>query len=105
MCVDGRCRDICQRDADCGFGYLCNAGFCDDDPAVECREDLECGADQRCVEGACFYTCRASCNCPEGLTCDADTGLCESRPAPASCTSECDCPSGMVCEDGECAQP
>lgn len=104
LCVDGRCRDICQRNADCGFGYVCTAGYCGDDPDVECRDDLECGADQRCVEGACFYTCRASCNCPNGLTCDADTGLCESRPAPDSCESECDCPSGMACESGECVE-
>ncbi|MFT4703196.1 MAG: hypothetical protein ACI81R_000885 [Bradymonadia bacterium] len=104
LCVDGQCRDICTSDAACGFGLICRSGFCDDDPAVECRNDLECGADQRCEEGMCFFTCRASCNCPSGLTCDGDTGLCESRPAPSSCESDCDCPSGMACADNACVE-
>ena len=89
----GECKpDNCHTFPDrCAADELCIAG--------ECKKDLcsnvQCGANQYCVEGQCFGSC-AGVECPDGERCRL--GLCEKDPCGKPC------PFGQVCVEsaGEC---
>jgi Cys-rich repeat protein len=105
FCVNGTCRVSCVGDAaDCDFGYFCRGFYCDVDPNVECRDDLECGLEEVCLEGECLVDCSASCACPLGLSCDEAGGVCRDLPFPESCEDDCDCPGGFVCTETACVE-
>jgi uncharacterized membrane protein YgcG len=50
--------------------------------------------------GAGGTACNASCECPEGSSCQ--DGYCQPANSGSSCEVDCDCPSGDQCVAGEC---
>lgn len=96
----------CDADEDCGED-LCDTatGLC-----VECLEDADCDdADlcttDACTDGVCANTAVV---CPEGETCNPETGVCESEATP--CEGDADCDDGLFCNgietcvEGFCAE-
>ena len=47
-CVGGACRATCDAEADCRYGYFCDAGGC----LASCRSDADCSGDEVCDTGS-----------------------------------------------------
>ncbi len=73
-----------------------------DDDVLICERNHDCPLASDCVEGSCRQRCVASCQCPEGLSCDSDGYCARDMDPPQTCETDCDCPSGMACVDAEC---
>jgi MYXO-CTERM domain-containing protein len=69
--------DLCQGNADCGFG--------------------------ECVDGRCTGACTAGTECLSGYSCDSVDSLCRLIPTGNVCTSDAQCDGGS-CENGSCTR-
>jgi len=70
--LSGECVE-CNVDAECGQGICDELGRCQ---AGACAEDLDCPADQRCVERRCRLACVGDEGCGPGEVCDGAEGAC-----------------------------
>jgi len=136
---DGGGGDRCQNSSECDDGLfcngaeICNGGTCTDGtpPCVAdevCAEETDtcamvCTADSDCDDmnicttevclsaggdsGICVFT---NTECPEGQSCDSETGDCIDDPE-AECTTDEDCEDGDLCttnvcsDEGACEDP
>lgn len=112
----------CSTSADCGNGFLCEAGSCkkvpcsqktevcngiDDNCDGTVDEGTLCGTGEACIQGTCQKpptpptppSCRTSAECAAGETCQQ--GSCQKSPTPG-CRSHSDCSTGETCENGTC---
>ncbi len=72
--------DMCEEDADCGEGGICDDGFCFYYDDKGCYEDADCATGGTCFEGACYYDdpeCFEDADCGEDGFC-TEEGLCDS---------------------------
>ena len=88
----------CEGDGDCPDPLRCAYGRC----RSPCTFDRDCPEGTRCVgvpgdpsTRVCTLADEAGCNCPPGLDCDDDTGLCRER---------CSCSSPWSCADPLCVE-
>lgn len=77
----------------------CFGGTDDGGGSSECTADADCGATEKCFEGACVSKCYKT-ECPTGETCNEATGQCEG--ASTGCTADTDCGSTQRCSSGTC---
>ena len=111
-----QCATSCTVDADCAAGQLCEAYqcvVCPSDPCPDswntvdrngcavcvpknqCKEDLDCGADQKCLPGAsCLSGCKSDPACCFGNQCVPT--ICE-PPKEADCVVV-GCAAGSACK-------
>lgn len=95
-CADGRCLDCMPS---------CNGRVCGDNGCGgSCGS---CMGDERCVAGACVYTCPADRGCMRpGRTCATGTAVlvCATSPRSSACFDSVlePCRSGEACVDGRC---
>jgi hypothetical protein len=104
-CVDGECVLQCSEDADCAAGQRCSEGQCvDREPMTGCVKNEDCGAAGVCQDGACFVGCDEDSDCGAGQYCP--DGICrvDTRPQPF-CTSDAQCQPGHPCVGGICRTP
>ena len=96
VCDRGRCVDRCLSELGCFPGFRCtDRGTC-----VEAGCDtVTCGANQRCVAGACVGACDGI-TCPAGQACRA--GRCVDPCAGVSCDSDQACVAGVCVPRCEC---
>ena len=88
ICHNGTCiaaANYCDKDTDCPVGYHCDSGsrLCTINTCAHtCYDNGDCETGtQKCgsgVPGCCIPAngCTSSANCPEGWTCDAQSGAC-----------------------------
>ncbi len=90
------CRTACTADADC----TAPLGACDAtlDYCVQCTDNADCGANQRCTANACEFYCTEDSACAATEFCRTDTGVCAAR----ECESTRDCEGGFRCERFAC---
>jgi uncharacterized protein (TIGR03382 family) len=92
-----RCDDSCYGQG-CPVGKVCRTLDADDGPSctVDPCSNVQCGAGQVCVEGACQAVCQTPC----ALTDRCENGACVAQPA---CQPAC---SGVNqdCVDGQCVE-
>jgi hypothetical protein len=70
-------------------------------PDDVCLSNADCGFDGTCINGSCFFGCRADGSCPPGQECTADG--CRTREvAENACTFNGECGANHVCRDGTC---
>ncbi len=87
---------VCNTDAECGAGKICNIGICEN----SCTSgNIQCGSDgvnaviQQCSNG--HWVNRDTCKSPRPH-CDASVQQC------VECTSDEHCSGGKVCSNGVC---
>ena len=98
LCLDGECVVMPGCEAD---GY-CEEGICDIETGacVECLADSHCPGGHVCVDRVCVLVdlpCSTDDDCPAGLSCDPQSGLC------VGCQDATDCPPEAFCDEGTCA--
>lgn len=61
-CKGGVCVEVCNANADCGAGMICNlqTGMCEAPPAV-CQQDAQCPDNKKCVQGQCYAVDASGC--------------------------------------------
>jgi hypothetical protein len=118
----------CTSDNDCtadaGTGAKCLDGQCVP-PANQCSDTTQCPNNEQCVQGVCTPSCNSTHPCPDGYSCDSNTGVCDGNPSPCGsgsdggtctapnttcvdqhCVDVCGpnntCPSGLICVDNGC---
>lgn len=92
------CRELCNRDAECGSGKLCSdSGVCIEQPE-RCSDDSHCPDNHRCATdtGVCFRSCTDRDQCGPGQACRS--GRCD------TCTSDSECGPTGRCASGRCEQ-
>lgn len=84
----------CAGDDDCGESEICNPRTlrCEAGCTPENQGEI-CRVGETCVEGRCVE-CEEDPDCPAGLVCDAEAGLCVGE---GICFTDRDCPAGEVC--------
>jgi hypothetical protein len=92
-----RCDDSCYGQG-CPVGKVCRTLDADDGPTctVDPCSDVQCGAGQVCVQGACQAVCQAPC----ALTERCENGACVAQTA---CQPECS-GANQDCVDGQCVE-
>ncbi len=96
-CGEPRCTEDteCAPGAHCGPDEVCIPGCHNDDG---CSEELVCDTEaHECVQEGC----REDSHCPGLMTCDLDSGECQSA---LLCISQDDCGEGLFCVDGSCLE-
>lgn len=102
ICESNRCTleigGECDRTSDCGEGYECALGFCEE--RIECRYNSECGIGEWCDEDKCIQREE----CVEDRDCDDDEeckdNFCVSLER--ECEEDTDCRNGYECVSNEC---
>ncbi len=101
VCINNNCVAQCLMDADCDDGDGCTTdrclletGLCES-VAVVCEDDGDLCTTEACVDGACGST---PVECPEGQSCNSETGDCEEV---AACVEDADCDDGLFCNGAE----
>lgn len=112
QCFQGSCAPGCAEPADCGGGYLCNAGQCERIASAigdRCRRELDCGPNQACrlanaddPAGVLAARCeRERAGGATGAACDNDgdcrTGMCALGLCVELCADDGDCPAATAC--------
>lgn len=113
QCLAGVCTPRCRAHADCGDGYLCEAGECSQvvsDIGDPCQRELDCGPGQTCSldtmdlddDGMLAATCQGDqIGAPTGATCvtegDCRNGTCSLGRCTEVCAADGDCPAGLAC--------
>jgi len=70
-------------------------------PDDACLSNADCGLTGTCVNGECFFGCRADNSCPPGQECTAHG--CRARTvAENACTFNGECGTSHVCQEGTC---
>lgn len=109
LCVVGACTKECSDSRECPVPeYRCAQGYCTAESAGECDEDADClpGGDA-CAAGECL--CNVGSVCDGGRECSA-TGCgcpmgqrdCGGQCMTATCCDFSDCGGGEVCSGGAC---
>lgn len=84
----------CKADPDCKKDEFCKKGVCAAVPS-SCKTSADCGALRNCQGGKCVdLVCRFDDQCPDGFSCNAKTGKCETS---VKCDDKRRCPAGWVC--------
>jgi|GEM_PF-5628094 len=87
--------DLCECTP--GDDFLCPAdSYCGDDCMCHpIEEDTECG-------GESYGDCTTHTDCPRGILCNTECGICDLETTDASCTTADDCNVGLHCVLGKC---
>lgn len=123
-CQDDKCVEQCEDVGErCANGWICNGKRC-----IQCEDDDDCSADQKCVDDVCQSQCKEDLDCPVFHSCESKkctyTGCGSDRECvayrqdlraycdeekkcqvPCSVDLECDDPysfESMACVDGLC---
>ena len=93
------CVTTCTDDTECPQNWTCNAGEC-----VECTNDDQCSAGQKCVNNSCIEPCANDLECPVFHVCN--NGECIDE----GCASDRECVALLhnveaICNDGQCLAP
>ncbi|MBU1431097.1 hypothetical protein KKF91_11215, partial [Myxococcota bacterium] len=105
LCVEGLCQETppeCFVDEDCGPGFLCINERCEP-IQPECFTDEDCGPGFLCEQGLCQEIppeCFVDEDCGPGLFCDM--GVCQE--IPPECFADEDCGMGFACVNGACQE-
>lgn len=92
-CYGGECGEplgVCDDNCNCPIGQACDEGTCvaSTDPC----DRITCEGGETCVDGECVA---GGCDppCPDGETCNPETGICESSAGAlcSECSSNSDC--------------
>ncbi len=83
---------FCGVYSPCEEGFRCDGGYCVS--TSSCTSVLDCPDGTVCRAGYCNRTC-ATQGCPDGLSCDSQSGLCQN-------TCDPECAEGECCLDGHC---
>ena len=113
QCLGGVCTPRCDLHADCGDGYLCEAGECQQvfsEIGDLCDRELDCGPGQTCSlddtdddgDGMLGASCRADqIGAPTGAACttesDCRNGTCSLGRCTEVCAANSDCPPELAC--------
>lgn len=93
---------ICRLSAQCGTGYICNAGTCAAPSSSGCgASDQMCPIGFACSNSACAPITDFTCNqgmCPNGFSCEAGNCVVDDP----QCATNSDCPTGGTCNHGLC---
>ncbi len=111
--VNGTAREVvtpCTTDTECLNGCNIELGFCNVDPYYACRDDKQCGPDERCAKGGfCLKTifttaqCGSNADCSAGV-CDIERGWCLPNLGSEQCIHNDQCPFGTCQPEGYCDQ-
>lgn len=96
----GRCVGGCNRDRDCGGGFVCQAGVCTPE-SISCRTHGDLPAGQYCNAASVptpSSLCAGDASCQAGFWCDF-RGTCVPS---AGCRTSVDCAAGSTCIEGDC---
>ncbi len=70
-------------------------------PDDVCLSNADCGLDGTCINGECFFGCRADGSCPPGQECTEDG--CRARTeVENACTFNGECGTNHLCREGTC---
>ena len=110
-CVENECQEDPCYEVSCGLGLICDEGDCIEDPCItvvcedgercaggdciDACEGIECGAEERCVDGFCVINSCAGVACPEGSECS------EGNCVATGCIDVV-CAVGQICQEGSC---
>jgi len=111
-CRAGTCQPECTQECDSASGGESCSGdkpFCIADCCVECVGKMDCDEEKLCVDGQCQEgggsgDCSDG-DCPEGYSCNSDTGKCEEGSSGQQCSqNDPTCPEGEFCntDTGKC---
>jgi hypothetical protein len=84
----------CRSNAECDSGQVCYLNKCNVTncaSAGDCQATPSGGGTPMCQGGLCFVRCSASSQCPKGLICNAESGVCD------GCFTNADCPVFQRC--------
>ncbi len=120
LCVDGDNDGFCPEDGDCddtdaainpsaddntldGIDNDCDDSIDEDAPEPpQCREDLQCGEGEVCIEGVCQPApddgCNVDADCAQDEVCIE--GVCESNSL--GCADDADCAENEICAMNVC---
>lgn len=92
------CEPGCQKESDCGAGYVCSSGgSCD--PLESCDDSqTDCGLGEDCIASSCRSDDQICGGCGD---CDSPNG-CYYGTCYRTCAVQSQCPSGFSCFSGFC---
>jgi Cys-rich repeat protein len=88
----------CSDELPCGFGEVCDEGFC---KQVPCATSAQCGMEEFCQDRNCVAGCAEDTDCYPGSSCDVQAHEC----VPAECRdTRRDCGFQQFCNEanGQC---